>query len=106
MTKQELETMARLCEKLDIYLNEEFRSVIVDHSKHLATNVMINVATSMLAKVLVMIDEDSRQAVMQTIISVIHDKTKEGDAILKDLLTTIEAVGMADTCYPNLRNKH
>ena len=106
MTEKELEVMTFLCDDIDQYTNSKFREALEKYEKHIVINVMINVATTTLSKVLLMTRQEARQVVMQTAISVTHDKTKEGDEMIRKLMSSLEAQGGGDTCYPDLSTRH
>ena len=106
MTEKEIEIMAFMCEDIEQYVNSRLREALDQHEKHLVINVMLNISTSILSKVLLMAGPDMRQSVMQTAISITHDKTKDGDEMIQEMLKTLKPKGRADTCYPDLNRKH
>jgi hypothetical protein len=105
MTEKEVEIMAFLCDDVDQYMNSRFREALDKYEKHLVINVMINVATTTLSKVLLMTRQESRLEVMQTAISITHDKVKDGDAMIRELLRLQPTAG-SDTCYPDINKRH
>lgn len=106
MTEKELEIMTFLHEEIDQFLNNKLREAMERYEPHIVINVMINAGTSTLSKVLLMTRPENRQAVMQTAITVIHDKTKEGDDMIREVRRAMQPTGMADTCYPDLGTRH
>ena len=106
MTEKELNDLAEACDRIDKYLNEEFKAILLSQDKHLAVNAMINIATSTLSKVLLMVQREHRQSVMQTAISVTHDKTREGDERIRAMMASLSFRGGSETCYPDLSTRH
>jgi hypothetical protein len=106
MTEKELEIMSFLHEEIDQYLNNKLREAMEKYEPHVVINAMINIGTSTMSKVLLMTRPENRQSVMQTAISVIHDKTKEGDEIIREVRRAMQPTGMPDTCYPDFGTRH
>lgn len=106
MTEKELEIMTFLHEEIDQFLNNKLREAMERYEPHIVINVMINVSTSVMSKVLMMTKPENRQSVMQTAISVTHDKTKEGDVVIREIRKALQPTGAAGTCYPNLNTRH
>lgn len=106
MTDDELDLMAALCTDIDIYAANKLKEAMEQHDREIVINVMLNVATSLLSKTLLLIDRDKRQTIMQTAISLTYDKTKEGDALIRSLLAAQRISADYNTCSPYPPTKH
>lgn len=106
MTEEELNRMSALCDEIDQFINSKVKAELLDDNKHLIVNAMINVSTTTLAKVMLLVRDDMRQAVMQTAISITHDKIKEGDAMVAGIKAVLKAQSMDNTCHPWPPTKH
>jgi hypothetical protein len=106
MTEKEIDAMARLCEEIDAYMAGKLKEAIGSHDRIVVVNAMMNIGTTMMSKVLLMVDQDTRQGVMQTAISMIHDKTKEGDAMIRSVLAMLQVQAMGSTCQPTPPTRH
>lgn len=106
MTEEQLNQMAALCDEIDQFINERVKNLLLADEKHMVVNAMINVSTTTLAKVMLLVREDMRTAVMQTAISITYDKAKEGDAMVEGLKAVLRAKSLGNTCQPYPPTKH
>lgn len=106
MNERELNLMAVLCEEIDQFISEKVRNMMELEDKLIAVNTMVNVSTTTLAKAMLLVREETRQAVMQTAISITYDKIKEGDAMVNALKAVLKAQSMGSTCQPWPPTKH
>lgn len=106
MTEEELNRMAALCDEIDQFINSRVKDELLKDNKHMIVNAMINVSTTTLAKVMLLVRDDMRQAVMQTAISITYDKVKEGDAMVAGIKAVIKAQSTSHTCQPWPPTKH
>lgn len=106
MNDDEIRQMAILCDEIDQFINSKVKDLLEQGDKHVVVNTMINVATNTLSKVMLLVRDDMRQAVMQTAISITYDKIKEGDAMVESIKTILHAQGIGSTCQPIPPLKH
>jgi ribonuclease BN (tRNA processing enzyme) len=104
MNRNEIQTIAELSEALEVRNNEYFRNVLETHDNHIAMNVLINVATSMLAKALIMSHPESREAMWNATLNIVDAKVAEGHAAVVSLMAIDKAMG--STCSPLPPKKH
>ena len=105
MNEEQLSRLAALCDEIDQFINSKVKTML-ENDEHHIVNAMINVSTTTLAKVMLLVRDDMRQAVMQTAISITHDKIKEGDAMVAGLKAVLKAQSMGNTCQPWPPTKH
>lgn len=106
MNEEELNRLTAMCDEIDQLINAKVRIVLEEDDKHLAINALINIATTTLSKVMIMVREEMRDAVMQTATKITMDKTREGDALIQSVKTILHAKGVGDTCQPYPPTKH
>lgn len=106
MNEDELNRLTELCDQIDQFINAKMRPLLEDDDKHLAVNAMINVATTTLSKVMLLVREEMRDAVMHTAAKITKNKTQEGDALIQSVKTILHARGIGDTCQPIPPTKH
>lgn len=106
MTEEQLNQMAALCDEIDQFINERVKGLLLADDKHIVVNAMINVSTTTLAKVMLLVKDDMRTAVMQTAISITYDKVKEGEAMVESLKAVLRAKAAGNTCQPYPPTKH
>lgn len=106
MNEEELKRLSALCEEIDQFIDARMIALLEEDNKHLAVNTMINVATTTLSKVMLLVHEEMRDAVMHTASKITWDKTEESQALIQNAKSFLQARGIGDTCQPTPPTKH
>lgn len=102
--EEDIEIIQQICMEMEERLNNELRMILNKHGKGIATNVLINIGTSMLAKSIILVREEHRAMVYEVVVSSLNEKIKEGDAAVESLMAIGRAMG--STCQPYPPTKH
>jgi hypothetical protein len=109
MDNREIKAIKKVSESMEIGNNEVMKSIIERYSPEIAINVMINVATSMLAKALVMTDPSNREHLEKIVIKLTQMKVDEGHAAVESVMAIGRAMspqGGHYTCQQSPPKKH
>lgn len=109
MEDYEIETIGRVCSLLEERINGIMKIVMDQYPYVIGTNVLINVATSMLARALIMADPLARGGADDLAFDIVRLKVKEGTARVHSMMTIEKAkkpMGSASTCQPWEPKKH
>lgn len=93
MDMDEINTISKISDSIEIRNNESMKDVLEQYNNHIAMNVMINVATSMLAKALILCHPESRAHVQYVAMQIIDAKVAEGHAAVESLMAIGKAMG-------------
>lgn len=93
MERQELKIIARISEEIEMMNNDFMRGVLESHDNIIAMNVMINAATSMLAKALILCHPETRGHVEYVCLKIVDAKVAEGHAAVESLMAIGKAMG-------------
>jgi hypothetical protein len=100
MDEENVEIIKDICEKLEEHFNSVLRNVVEEHDLGIASNVLINVGSSMLAKALLMVQPEVRGTVQYIAYKAVDDKIEEGYAAIYSMMAIDKAKGGGDTCAP------
>lgn len=100
MDDDNIEVIKDICEKLEQHFNSVLKDVVEEHDLGIASNVLINVGTSMLAKALLMVQPEVRGTVQYIAYKAVDDKIEEGYAAIFSLMAIDKAKGGGQTCAP------
>lgn len=100
MDDDNIEVIKDICEKLEQHFNSVLKDVVEEHDLGIASNVLINVGTSMLAKALLMVQPEVRGTVQYIAYKAVDDKIEEGYAAIFSLMAIDKAKGVGQTCAP------
>lgn len=98
MEDEELEIIKKIVEAMEDRTNATMRDVIEQYGPSVATNVLVNVGTSLIAKALIMVHPDNRPHIEMVALKAIDGKVEEGLAAIESLMAIGKA--MASTCQP------
>ncbi len=107
MDNRDIDAIQKISESMEVRTNETMKDVLEQYSMDVAINVLVNVATSMLAKALIMTDPDRRDVLCDLAVRSTHLKVGEGYAAVESLMAINKAMfpqGGGYTCAP--RKKH
>lgn len=93
MEREEIRIIGDLSEKVEVMNNDFMRKVLEDHDNIIAMNVMINAATSMLAKALILCHPDNRGHIEHVALKIVDAKVAEGHAAVESLMAIGKAMG-------------
>ena len=105
MKENEIDEIKNICEQLEHHYNGFMKEVLEEHDIGVASNVLINVGTSMLAKALLMVQPELRGAVQYIAYKAVDEKIEEGHAAIHSLIAISKAMGGGDTCAPRVTKK-
>lgn len=91
MTKTEIQATKDYVLLLEENMNEIMLEVADRETTNVMVHVMLNVSTSLLAKALVLINEEHRQTIVHEAITQIFVKVQEGEATLHSHLALEKA---------------
>jgi len=91
MDNREIKAIKNFSESMEIGNNNLMKGIIERYSPEVAINVMVNVATSMLAKALVMTDPSNREHLEKFMIKLTQMKVVVGHAAIESVM----AIGRA-----------
>jgi ribonuclease BN (tRNA processing enzyme) len=106
MEDKEIDAIAKISESMEIRNNEAMKDVLEQYDTHVAMNVMINVATSMLAKALILCHPEARAQVEYVAMKIVDGKVNEGHAAVASLMAIGKAMGGESTCKPWVPKNH
>jgi hypothetical protein len=109
MDKREIDAIQKISESLEMRVNATMKDVLEQYKPELAINVLINVATSMLAKALIMTDPANRDNIENIAFRITQMKVEEGHAAVESMMAIGKAMlpqGGAYTCQPWPPKKH
>ena len=95
---EEIEIIKKIVEAIEERTNVTMRDVIDQYGPSVATNVLVNVGTSLIAKALIMVHPDNRAHIEMLAHRAIDGKVEEGVAAIKSLMVIGKAMG--STCQP------
>lgn len=98
----DIEIIKEICEDLEYQVMEAMREVLEEHHMGIATNVLVNVGTSLIAKALIMVHPEMRPHIQLVAYKAIDGKVEEGVAAVESLVAISKA--KSGTCNPP--NKH
>lgn len=109
MDKREIDAIQKISESMEIRTNETMKDVLEQYDMNVAINVLINVATSMLAKGLIMTDPHRRDHLAEIAFRITELKVDEGHAAVESLMAINKAMfpqAGSYTCQPWPPKKH
>jgi len=109
MDKREIDAIQKISESMEIRTNETMKDVLEQYDMNVAINVLVNVATSMLAKALIMTDPERRDSLIGLAYRITELKVDEGHAAVESMVAIGKAMlpqGGAYTCRPMPPKKH
>ena len=95
----DIEIIKEICEDLEYQIMEAMRDVLDEHHMGIATNVLVNVGTSLLAKALIMVHPELRPHIQLVAYKAIDGKVGEGLAAVESLVA-ISKAARGSTCSP------
>jgi hypothetical protein len=104
-----IDVIQKITESMETRTNETMKDVIEQYGPEVTINVLINVATSMLAKGLIMTDPSNRDHLAGVAVRLTQIKVDEGHAAVETLMAIGKAMisrGGAQTCQPMPPKKH
>lgn len=107
MDKREIDAIQKISESMEVRSNETMKDVLEQYDMNVAINVLVNVATSMLAKALIMTDRERRDNLIGIAFRITELKVDEGHAAVESLMAINKAMfpqGGGYTCAP--QKKH
>ena len=99
MHDQEHEDIKKIVEGLEERLNASMKAVIDEFGIGVATNVLINLGTSMIAKAMILVHPEARPHIQYLTHQAIDDKVEEGHAAVVSMMAIGKAMG-GQTCQP------
>ena len=109
MDKREIDAIQKISESLEMRVNQTMKDVLEQYDMNVALNVLINVATSMLAKGLIMTDPANRDNIENIAFRITQLKVEEGHAAVESLMAINKAMfarGGHYTCQQSPPKKH
>jgi hypothetical protein len=106
MNERETDAIQKISESLEKKVNDSMKDVLEQYDMGVALNVLINVATSMLAKGLIMTEPDNRENVQAVAFRITEMKVEEGQAAVQSLMVIGKAMADGSTCRPWTPKKH
>lgn len=105
MTEDEsIEVIKKIVESMEERMNNTMRDVLEQYDLGIATNVLVNIGTSMLAKALLMVTPEQRAHIQYVAYKAVDGKIEEGQAAIESLMVIGKAMG--STCSPWPPRKH
>lgn len=92
MDKKEIDAIQKISEALDLQASKFMNDVLDQYDIAVTINVLINVATSMLAKGLLMTDPAGREKLAELALYITEQKVTEGHAAVQSLLVIGKAM--------------
>lgn len=93
MENDEIRLIAEISDQLETRNNEFMKDVLEAHDNTIAMNVLINTATSMLAKALILCHPETRGHVEHVCLKIVDAKVAEGHAAVESLMAIGKAMG-------------
>lgn len=109
MDNHDIDAIQKISESMEVRTNETMKDVIEQYGHTVALNVLVNVATSMLAKALIMAEPDRRDFLGDLAVRITQLKVEEGHAAVQSLMAINKAMfpqGGGYTCQPWPPKKH
>lgn len=109
MDKRDIDAIQKISESMEMRTNETMKDVLEQYDINVAINVLINVATSMLAKGLIMTDPERRDSLLGLAYRITELKVDEGHAAVESLMAINKAMfpqAGSFTCQPWPPKKH
>jgi hypothetical protein len=109
MESRQSDVIEKISESLEMRVNETLKDAIEQYDSSVALYVLVNVATSMLAKALIMTDPSHREIVEDIVGKIVKMKVKEGNAAVQSYVAIHKAMVVGSgsyTCqqYPPKKN--
>lgn len=106
MEDEELEVIKKIVESLEDRMNKSMKDVIEQYGPNVATNVLVNLGTTMIAKALILVHPEARPHIQYVTYQAIDGKVEEGHAAVESLMAIGKAMGGKSTCQPWPPRKH
>lgn len=109
MDNRDFDAIQKISESMELRFNETMKDAVKQFGPEVGVNVMVNVATSMLAKALIMTSPEARDHLSGVAIRLTEMKVEEGHAAVESLMAIGKAMmsrGGAQTCQPMPPKKH
>ena len=109
MDDETLDAIYKIGESLDLRINDTMKDTLEQYAPEVVINVLINVATSMLAKALIMCEPQQRAYLAHIAEKFTEMKMKEGHAAVESLMAISKAMtaqGRAYTCQQQIPKKY
>ena len=106
MEDEELDIIKKIVEGLEERMNHSMRDVIEQYGPNVATNVLVNLGTTMIAKALILVHPEARPHIEYVAYKAIDAKVEEGHAAIESLMAIGKAMGGGSTCQPWPPRKH
>lgn len=109
MEREDLDAIQKISESMELRTNDTMKDVLEQYNMTVAINVLINVATSMLAKALIMTPTEDRDHIGEIAVRIVQLKVNEGHAAVESLVAINKAMfprGRGETCQPWVPKKH
>ena len=109
MDSRDAEAIQKISESMEMRVNETIKDVIDQYDLNVALNVLVNVATSMLAKAMIMTEHHRREHLQEIALRITQMKVEEGHAAVESMVAIGKAMlpqGGAFTCRPTPPKKH
>ena len=109
MEKRDIDAIQKISESMEVRINETMKDVVEQYDMTVAINVLVNVATSMLAKALIMAEPDRRDFLGDLAVRITQLKVEEGHAAVQSLMAINKAMFPQNggyTCQPWPPKKH
>jgi len=92
MDDETMEMIKTICESMESNINKKMQSVVNQYDTLVAMNILVNVGTSILAKALILAQDDHLK-LRKVLIDVIDGKVEEGRAAVNSLVAISKAMG-------------
>ena len=98
--EEDIELIREICDDLESQIMEAMRDVLDEHHMGIATNVLVNVGTSLIAKALIMVHAEIRPHIQLVAYKAVDGKVEEGTAAIESLVAISKAKAGNFTCSP------
>jgi hypothetical protein len=109
MDNRDAEAIQKISEFMEMRVNETMKDVMDQYDLNVALNVLVSVATSMMAKALLMTEHHRRDHLQDLVHKITQSKLEEGHAAVESMVAIGKAMlsqGGAFTCRPTPPKKH
>ena len=109
MDDREIDAIKKISESLEVRVNETIKDVLEQYDMDVVLNVLVNVATSMLAKSLIMTSPANRDNIENLAFRITQLKVQQGHAAVESVMAINKAMvarGSHYTCQPWPSKKH
>ena len=109
MDNRDAEAIQKISEFMEMRVNETMKDVMDQYDLNVALNVLVSVATSMMAKALLMTEHHRRGYLQDLVHKITQSKLEEGHAAVESMVAIGKAMlpqGGAFTCRPTPPKKH